>query len=354
MTRETSQALNNNVLIGMTDERGYAWHYRASDQGAESNHYSGAIPLADVTRRLFNFHAVARPLDIVIPADIETAQTIDENGVPVRSERSERFVAIAHSETNHVFTIAGANRAIHQFDDWLLGGISNLLGDTLVITSAGILNHGARAWVEISVPETLHDDKTGFDYRPNLVGATAHDGTLATTYARTVTATVCDNTLAGNLAESQGAGTRIKIKRSRHSLGRIDEYRRALSIVHEVADDFVSNLHAQTETTVTDKQWFSFLDSWSALPATAGAARTRSERRRDELTALYRNDPRVAPWSGTAFGVVQAVNTWTHHVAELRGATRADRNAERTITGGADKLDSDTLATLNRVLVATA
>jgi hypothetical protein len=31
---ETAQWLNRNVLIGYTDQRGTAWHYRATAQGA--------------------------------------------------------------------------------------------------------------------------------------------------------------------------------------------------------------------------------------------------------------------------------------------------------------------------------
>ena len=53
MSRETLRHLNTNTLIGNTDARGTAWHYRAEDQGAESNHYAGPIPVGDVERRLF-------------------------------------------------------------------------------------------------------------------------------------------------------------------------------------------------------------------------------------------------------------------------------------------------------------
>ena len=34
MSRETLQHLNTHTLIGNTDQRGHAWHYRAVDQGA--------------------------------------------------------------------------------------------------------------------------------------------------------------------------------------------------------------------------------------------------------------------------------------------------------------------------------
>ena len=44
MSQESLESLNTNVLIGNTDHRGQAWHYRAGHQGDQPNHYPGAIP----------------------------------------------------------------------------------------------------------------------------------------------------------------------------------------------------------------------------------------------------------------------------------------------------------------------
>lgn len=41
MTTETLSTLNTSTLIGNTRHRGTAWHYRAEEQGEESNHYPG-------------------------------------------------------------------------------------------------------------------------------------------------------------------------------------------------------------------------------------------------------------------------------------------------------------------------
>src|SRR4051794_22090519 len=62
-------------------------------------------------------------------------------------------------------------------------------------------------------------------------------------------------------------------------------------------------------------------------------ALTMADRKRDTLQRLYRHDSRVAPWAGTAHGVVQATNTYAHHEAIVRGADRAERNMLKTITG---------------------
>jgi hypothetical protein len=58
----------------------------------------------------------------------------------------------------------------------------------------------------------------------------------------------------------------------------------------------------------------------------------------------------VSPWAGTAHGVIQAVNTYEHHEAIVRGAPRPERNMLRTITGDFGRLDQNTLSTLTKLL----
>jgi hypothetical protein len=54
------------------------------------------------------------------------------------------------------------------------------------------------------------------------------------------------------------------------------------------------------------------------LPEDAGRAMTIAENKRNEILNLYRDDARSAPWNGTAFGVLQAFNTWNHHFATVK------------------------------------
>ena len=356
MSAETSLWLNTNTLIGMTAERGTAWHYRAEEQGEESNHYDGPIPVGDVERRLFHWEAVKVPVFAEFPADVETMTGFDADGTPIRHSEIPGLVAVARNDTNHVFKIFTDGYEPHQYNEWLTGAVSNLLGDTLKITSAGLLKQGAVAWVEVSVPETIHDGKTGFSYRPNLLAATSLDGSLSTTYTRTVTATVCDNTMAAALSE--GRDQRVKIKHSRHSGLRIDEAREALSLVTEVVEDFTAALHTLTEQTVTDRQWFAFLDEWQKearggkdVPV-AGRGLTLHENQREALNSMYFHDSRVSDWKGTAFGVVQAINTWQQHEAPVKGASRQDRNAEAAVRGKFEALDNGTVAILDRILAS--
>jgi len=44
---------------------------------------------------------------------------------------------------------------MHQYQEWLLTTVGDILDDTLAISSAGLLKAGAIAWVEVSVPDSI-------------------------------------------------------------------------------------------------------------------------------------------------------------------------------------------------------
>jgi hypothetical protein len=81
-------------------------------------------------------------------------------------------------------------------------------------------------------------------------------------------------------------------------------------------------------------------------------SRTLAAAERGELNRLWDYDERVAPWRNTGWGVVQAVNTYTHHYGTVRGASRPERNFCRAVAGTTDALDQATTATLDKVLAA--
>ncbi|WP_208868381.1 DUF932 domain-containing protein [Microbispora triticiradicis] len=153
--------------------------------------------------------------------------------------------------------------------------------------------------------------------------------------------------MAAGLAER---GQQVKIKHSRHSKFRLAEAREALHIVYALADEFSTAVRELCRVEVTERQWHAFLDAHAPMPRERGRSRTMAESKRDALAKLWNHDLRVAPWRGTAWGVVQAVNTFTHHEQNVRGVERAERNMLRAVTGGIDDLDRGTLCTLAAVL----
>ena len=151
MSRETIEHLNTDVLIGNTDQRGHAWHYRAEEQGDESNHYPGAIPIEDVQRRLFHWEAASCRMAMEVPADFGTMFHLTAAGPLGRpagraGHRPQRHLPPARHLTD------GYEK--HQYAPWLLGNVGTILDDTLSISSAGLLKNGAISWVEVSVPES--------------------------------------------------------------------------------------------------------------------------------------------------------------------------------------------------------
>jgi len=359
MSKETSAWLNQNTLIGFTDKRGSAWHYRAADQadvpattypqatpiklddGTEvaSNHYRNAVPVHDVNRRLFGW-------DVAV---VEAAYNVaDVLGVEAATWKpSERKVAWIRDDTLAELGWFSPSAVVHPYRTWLVENTHRLADADLDIASAGLLKGGAQAWVSYEVPETLHTPQ-GVDFRPQLLATTSMDGSLATTYKRVTTLTVCDNTLAAALRE--GKDQQIKIMHSKYSHMKIMDARDALRIVHQDADDFMAEVKALTEIEVSDKQWSQFLDAYVPVPEDKGRGRTMAEHKREDLTQLWTSDLRAAPWKGTAWGVLQTANTWFHHKQVVRGASRPERNMDNVLNGRTEKHDVEVITTLNKVL----
>jgi hypothetical protein len=73
------------------------------------------------------------------------------------------------------------------------------------------------------------------------------------------------------------------------------------------------------------------LSPFTAAPTTprpSKRALTTHREQADQLNRLWTDDQLVAPWRSTAYGILAAANTYAHHYAPVRGATRAQRNAE--------------------------
>jgi phage/plasmid-like protein (TIGR03299 family) len=354
MSRESLTWLNTNTLIGFTDKRGHAWHWRAEEQAGASNHYPGAIPLADVQARLFGWQAESRRLAVETPTDVADMSHLSEDGTPARWAIVQERQAICRSDntTGAVMGIFGPGYTRHQYDEWLLTSVANLLDDDLAISSAGLLRGGAIAWVEVSVPETITTPE-GVAFRPNLLATTSFDGSIATTYKRTITDTVCDNTRELALSEK---GQEVRIKHSKNSTLLLAPARQALEMIHTVADEFAAEIATLCSIDVTAEHWSRFLDAHvptvdeATGKALEGRPRSLADNKRHKLQKLYRNDPRVAPWTGTAHGVLQAVNTYNTHEAVIRGTNRAERNSLKTINGDFGRLDRTSWRTLHDIM----
>lgn len=352
MSQETSQWLNQNVLIGCTDQRGHAWHYRAAAQGDEPNHYPGFIPVDDVQRRLFSWKIVERPSAYLVPASDGDTDVIIHNGERYRVVVDDGHKAILPDYAGPdkpivPFGVFSPTYQPHQYDEWLIRNVANLLDDDLGISSAGLLRRGGVAWVEVSVPQTVQTSE-GVDFRPNLVAATSADGTLVTTFKRTITATVCDNTLSAALRHDNLQ--QVKVKHSRYSSLKLDSARSALEIIFASEQAFSQEVAELCAIPVTEVQWSEILESFVPVPAEEGRGRTQALHRQEKIDHLYHFDARCKPWKDSVFGVLQTFNTYRHHEQTTRGTERVERNLLNALSGETDKQDANVLQIVRNVL----
>lgn len=301
--------------------------------------YDGPVPVEDVRTMLFGWSAVPAPM----------FATINGRPVPVTSH-----VQNYRSDTLALLGTVGSDRAIHQYADALLDNVAAILGtgsNPLGIATAGLLRGGAQAYVSISLADTI-TTADGIEYLPNLLAYSSHDASLATEYRRSVVNIVCGNAMGHARHSKQGIETRVRVRHTRNSVLRLESAREALGILAQVADDFAAHTSELCSLAVSERDWDAIVDELCGPMPGADAtarARTMNANRRDALNDML-TDSRVAPWRGTAWGAVQAVNTHAHHVQTVRGAHRDDRNLAATIAGDWDALDANTERVVRRVL----
>jgi phage/plasmid-like protein (TIGR03299 family) len=337
MSQETSRWLNTMTLIGFTDKRGHAWHYREEMQGDEPNHYPGAIPEDDILRRLFNFDVNEEPL--------YTFNNQDGTFKVVEGRK-----AMVTSDTHETLGVFKEGYQGHSYREWLLKHVGSILNGRLSYASAGLLKNRAIAWVQVEAPETIKTAQ-GVAFRPFLLATTSYDGSLASTYKNGAQLVVCDNTLAAAMGERANT---YKVKHSKNSGFRLANAQEAFGLVEETAEHFEAEISRLCSWQVTDKQFNDFLSKLVPVPALDPNANTRGRTmaisKAETIRNLYETDERAAPWRGTAFGVLQATNTYNHHEAAIRGGVhRGIRNMENVVSGKFETADNDALALLAEI-----
>jgi phage/plasmid-like protein (TIGR03299 family) len=327
MGTESAEWYNTQILVGFTEKRGHAWHYKADLQGEEPNHYPKAIPVGDVHRRLFQWKAEKQPIYLM------------QNG-PIKQIPNR--VAVTRNDTDEVLGIFSDGYSVHQYDEWLIKNLANIIDDDISIGSAGLLKSGGVAWVSLEMPDNIEAVK-GFQIRPHLLATTSHNGTISTTYKQVTTFVVCDNTYEMALGESD---PEFRIRHSKYSSMRIQSARDALGIVHRMTESMVRHIRVLADTQVSEKHFEMVLNAVVPKPSPdSKMATTRADTKRDAIVGLYRTDARAAEWRGSALGVLQAFNTYNQHFAGT-DKNRIERNMTNTLMGSTKVADRKVLQLL--------
>lgn len=338
MSEHTLDYLSQNTLIGNTSQRGNAWHWRQGD----SNHYEGPIP-ADVVRDLMKRAT----------AVLQDVWTQDSDGNPFQIPNRKAIVIPGYG--NHVPNVPTEDFAIHQFEEVLFNPLSSLCNG-IGFSSAGILKHGARAWIQLEHPnnDSANAANQAFKFRPGLLAGSSLDGSIKTIFKQTGTAVVCDNTFAWALGDF--ASTMVKIKHTKHSMAKFRDSGEAIKALHDLAEQIGYVIEKASRRVVTESQFQEFLLKLVPDPEpnpdnTRG--QTMATNKRNSIDSIYHSDERAAPWQGSVLGVMQAVNTYNQHESIIRNADhRAERFGNNLLTGKLEEQDAIALATLNKVLVA--
>lgn len=335
MSAETMEWLNFYTLQSRR-----VWHTDDQLQKIAHTIYDGRIPVEDVATRLFGWEPL-EATKLEATAVVITPEGVEEIVIPGTGRKVTLRPpgALGPEDQGAWLGVFKKGYKSHSYKTWLLDKVAEILDDELGIYSAGLLRQGALAWVQVTVPDTIMTPE-GVVFRPNLLCVTSLDGSIVSTYKRTIGNAVCDNTLSGALGE---LGPEYRVKHTANSEVRLLDARSELELFHQMPADFAAAVARLTAVKVSKTAWRKYLDVEAPLidingDEKTGRSLTLAQNKRDQLDHLYIKDPRCAPWTGTAYGVIQTQNTYAHHYQTVRG-NRDERNMSHVIFGGFDQVD---------------
>lgn len=331
------------ILYGFADEvrdlGTGAW--QAYNQAANVTAYGGEVPI-DAVKALIDYPLIEGPLQTTM---------LGPDGDPVLLDDPDRKV-IVRGDTGALFGVFKKGYQIHQPGEWLYRTLENLLDDDLKVGQARLIRGGAVALITVENPDTREAGSTGAEpvkFRPYLTAMTSHDGSYATSYFTGNVMLQCLNQMGHLMRDAKGH--QHKVRHSSNSLGQLGAVRDRLGlVVARTGDAFAAEVERLTAEYVSDATWTQFVRALTGVDdKPEGRARSLAESQIVKLDELWHNDPRVAPWKNSAYGVAQAVNTAQQWAFNVKGATRDERNTIRTIEGKWDTLTSRSLRILEEV-----
>jgi len=352
MSRESYRWLAENVLAGFADTRRPWWADSAESEGWATNLFGKEVPMEKVEQLISSWTPIVAGLyDIDLESRTQTLYDADMNPVQavclsdIEVVKSHKLVKA--SDTMERMSVVGADYAIHTYREWLTGTVRECVGDEAQVSSAGLLRNRAQAWVQIERPETAVGPD-GILFSPYVTLSTSVDYSLPTQINENTQMVICDNTL------QIGRGQGLAFKHTKNSNAKLGDYRSVLSAIMRGESDFRAALEKQLAVKVDDSAFSRFLEAFVPIEDDdIPAKKTRSERKRQEITQLYKGDVRVTAWKGTEFGVVQAVNTWQQHMSQLKNMTgyEMDDTNLRAMRNYAQRLRGDQGADMNTVRI---
>jgi phage/plasmid-like protein (TIGR03299 family) len=347
---ETMEALRQNIKIGFTDERGPAWWANGAVTKAgnwttipDGSHFDGPVPI-DVVRA---------QLDVpLVKAERTSVRYRGEDG-KLHTVVDPNVAPIINARTGQIFGYPTDSYRIHPYLQTLHTFIEQILHDERVaVGSVGLLKKGGVAFLQAVLPE--HYEVAGYGFQPYITGVTSADSSRVTSWSTGAKGAVCDNTVDTALRE---ALTQLKVRHTKNSDVKVQAAREKLGIrLVQTAEEITAIIDGLVNVEVSEKEFAAWLDLTVPVPEkdekspTGGRGYSFAVNKRDRLAEL-RTDPKVAPWDGTGWGIVQLDNTDRTWNGIVRNADygRLERNFTNDVFGLTAKADLKALDALATV-----
>ena len=199
--------------------------------------------------------------------------------------------------------------------------------------TGGSLRDGKQFFMTIKLGEEFELNKNDDKVDTWMVVASSHDGSMALTVYITRIRVVCANTLTWSLSEAANV---YKVKHTAKAQARVADARKAIDLAWKGQGAFDHEMEKLMNRQITDQDFdrvisglFTIEDDMSDSMTTA-----RSNKR-NEISDLYYASPTVGKWTGTAYGLWNAVSEYEQWLAPSRGKPgsidRLDNVASRNI-----------------------
>ena len=246
--------------------------------------------------------------ETVVPGSYAAIRDYDEKVLGIVGEQQRQAKANPRRLLESLQSIVGPNQAcLHT---------AMFLREGRVFVATAKLG----APIEITSQSGVKDETVFY-----LVGAMAFDGSMRTSLYETIVRTVCQNTLRRGRAEAvenDREFTNIKNTKSHEAKLRRAEINWARQVKkYELFKDQVT---AMAMTKVSDTKALAVFRAAFDIKPDEVDASTRTVNNLETVINLYHGGKGNAPWTGTAWGVLNAITEYADHNMTVRGVRGAD------------------------------
>jgi len=197
--------------------------------------------------------------------------------------------------------------------------------------TGGSLRSGKQFFMTIKLGDEFTFEGSGDNIITYMVVASSHDGTMPLTVYFTRTRVVCANTLTWSL---KGATSSYRVKHTTNSRARVTDAREALGLAWDGQDAFAKELDRLMHTTLTTEQADKVIEKLLPIDQKndkPGLITLRTSRR-EQISDLYFGSPTVGAWSGTAYGMWNAVSEYEQWLAPSKGMVGSFERSKNVAT----------------------